>query len=207
LFVWINKLHKGITMFLKETTETNEYTKKSKFGKLTNYTRTKTLTHWKCDNCNTEFTKFKNGKYDVNTKSYCKECVSSIGVNKLAGMAGYQAKIKNNFSNRVGKVVLGKEGYPEIYIGKDYPYRTGGYRCIREHQYIMELHLKRGLKKGEVVHHIDGDKTNNNIENLFLTTVQEHNKLHAESENIIFKLVKSGQVIFNRNTSRYELKN
>ena len=49
------------------------------------------------------------------------------------------------------------------------------------------------------------DKKNNKLENLFLTTVAEHNKLHAESESIIFELVKQGLVIFNRNTARYEL--
>jgi hypothetical protein len=66
-------------------------------------------------------------------------------------------------------------------------------------------HLGRALTKGEVVHHINGDKTNNQLENLYLTTVQEHNKLHAESERIIFSLIKQGKVVFNRETGRYEL--
>ena len=69
----------------------------------------------------------------------------------------------------------------------------------------METHLQRRIEKGEIVHHIDGNKKNNKLENLFLTTVAEHNKLHAESESIIFELVKQGLVIFNRNTARYEL--
>jgi len=43
------------------------------------------------------------------------------------------------------------------------------------------------------------------LENLYLTTVQEHNKLHAQSENIIFALVKLGKVKFNRDIGRYEL--
>ena len=91
-----------------------------------------------------------------------------------------------------------------MYYGLDYPYREG-YGTIKEHTYVMECHLKRGLVKGEIVHHIDGDKTNNKIENLFLTSPAEHNKLHAESENIVFKLVKMGIVQFNRKTARYEL--
>jgi len=193
-------------MFIEESTETNNYTKKSKFGKLLAYTRTKKIVHWKCDRCFAEFTKVKNGKtHDPESKSYCKICISKIGVAKLAGAAGYQAKIKNKFTNRVGTVISGKEGYPEIYIGKDYPYRPGGYRCIREHIFVMETHLQRRIEKGEIVHHIDGNKKNNKLENLFLTTVAEHNKLHAESESIIFELVKQGLVIFNRNTARYEL--
>lgn len=192
-------------MFLRESTQINNYTKKSKFGKLVEYKRVKTLTHWMCDNCNTEFSKNKNGAYNPKSKSYCRHCISKIGLAKLANLAGYESKIKNKFINRIGDVVLGKEGYPEIYIGKDYPYRKGGYRTIREHIFVMECHLKRGLKKGEVVHHIDGDKKNNSLENLYLTSVAEHNKLHAESENIIFELVKLGIVEFDQFTGRYTL--
>jgi hypothetical protein len=69
----------------------------------------------------------------------------------------------------------------------------------------METHLQRRIEKGEVVHHIDGDKRNNKLENLFLTTIAEHNKLHAESESIIFELVKQGKIVFNRKMARYEL--
>ena len=192
-------------MFLYESTETNVYEKKSKFGKLTNYTRTKTLTHWQCDHCEVEFTKTRNGNYSTEVKSYCKSCISKFGANKLAGDAGYESKIKNKFEPNIGKIVIGKQGYPEIYIGKNYPYRKGGYRCIRLHQYLMELHLDRALQKGEVVHHIDGNKTNNNLENLYLTTVNEHNKLHAESESIIFELYSQGIVKFNKEIGRYEL--
>lgn len=192
-------------MFLRETKETNQYEKKSKYGKLTSYQRTKTLTHWKCDNCENEFSKVRNGKYDINAKSYCKTCISKIGLNKLASLAGYESKVKNIFEPKIGSVVIDKEGYPQIYIGKSYPYRNGGYTHIREHQYVMEMHLGRALVPGEVVHHIDGNKTNNNLDNLYLTSVQEHNKLHAESESIIFALVKQGLVKFNRNIGRYEL--
>jgi ribosomal protein L37AE/L43A len=192
-------------MFLQESKETNTFTKKSKFGKLAEYTRTKTLTHWQCDHCGNKFTKVRNGKYNPVAKSYCKSCVNQIGINKLASLAGYASKVKNQFEPNLGKVIIGKEGYPEVYIGKSYPYRPGGYRSIREHVYVMELHLNRRLEKDDVVHHIDGDKTNNKLDNLFLTTTAEHNKLHGCSEKLIFELVKKGIVIFNRETARYEL--
>lgn len=192
-------------MFLSETKKTTKYKRNSKYGKLVSYSRTKTITHWKCDNCGEEFSKVRNGKYDSNAKSYCKKCISKIGLNKLASLAGYESKVKNIFEPKVGTVVIDKEGYPQIYIGKNYPYRNGGYAHIREHQYIMETHLGRRLEKGEVVHHIDGDKRNNDLDNLFLTTVNEHNKLHAESENILFELYKKGIVGFDRKMGRYFL--
>ena len=190
-------------MFIKETKEKNAYTKKSKFGKLSEYTRTKTITHWKCDNCGAEFTKCRNGKYSTDVKSYCRECITKIGRMKLASINGYIAKAEIH-SKKQKPIVTDKQLYPDVYYGLDYPYREG-YGTIKEHTYVMECHLKRGLVKGEIVHHIDGDKTNNKIENLFLTSPAEHNKLHAESESIIFKLVKMGIVQFNRNTARYEL--
>jgi hypothetical protein len=194
-------------MFIKETTETNEYTRNTKFGKFSKYTRTKTITHWVCDYCSITFTKVRNGKYDPESKSYCKKCISKLGIAKLAGIAGYESKVKNKFEPKVGSTIIDKEGYPQIYIGKDYPYRNGGYTHIREHQYVMELHLNRRLEKGEVVHHIDGNKRNNALDNLYLTSVTEHNKLHAESESIVFALLKDGIVRFNRDIGRYELTN
>jgi hypothetical protein len=193
-------------MFLGESKETNQYEKKSKYGKLSTYQRTKTLTHWKCDNCSVEFSKIRNGKYDPNSKSYCKSCISKFGANKLAGAAGYESRIKNTLEPRVGSIIIDKEGYPQIYIGKNYPYRKGGYSHIREHQYIMEMNLGRRLEKGEIVHHIDGNKRNNSLDNLYLTTVEEHNKLHAESESILFELYKRGIVIFDKKVGRYFLK-
>lgn len=55
-------------------------------------------------------------------------------------------------------------------------YKDGKSR--REHQIIMEKHIGRKLKKDEVVHHIDGNKRNNEISNLLLTTRSEHAKIH-----------------------------
>jgi hypothetical protein len=68
---------------------------------------------------------------------------------------------------------------------------------------LLAEDLRRKLEKGEIVHHIDGDKRNNNIENLFLTTPAEHNKLHGSSEQLIFELFKLGIVSFDRETARY----
>lgn len=43
----------------------------------------------------------------------------------------------------------------------------------------MEQHLGRELSIFEIVHHIDGNKKNNNINNLKVMTRQEHNSLHG----------------------------
>ncbi|MBQ8130872.1 MAG: HNH endonuclease [Bacilli bacterium] len=48
------------------------------------------------------------------------------------------------------------------------------------HRLVMENYLGRYLTKDEVVHHKDGNKTNNDITNLELMTNSEHTRLHAK---------------------------
>ena len=53
-------------------------------------------------------------------------------------------------------------------------------RRIRRHRYVMEQKLGRRLKRSEHVHHIDGDKSNNDPDNLTLTNVRDHRKIHSK---------------------------
>jgi hypothetical protein len=48
-----------------------------------------------------------------------------------------------------------------------------------EHQCVMEQALGRKLVAGEVVHHIDRDKQNNELSNLELTTQSAHAREHS----------------------------
>ena len=70
------------------------------------------------------------------------------------------------------------------------PYGSGGFRKdgykiistkngrILEHRHILEEHLGRKLNKSEIIHHINKDRTDNNIENMILTTHSSHRSLH-----------------------------
>ncbi len=63
--------------------------------------------------------------------------------------------------------------------------RTDGYVAVwtpdgerLEHQIVMERKIGRPLRDGEITHHIDRNKSNNDPENLCLTTRSDHIKEH-----------------------------
>lgn len=65
-------------------------------------------------------------------------------------------------------------------IVREHPNRTKN-DYVLMHRVVMENHLKRLLNTDEVVHHIDGNKHNNDISNLEVySSNAEHAKLHAD---------------------------
>lgn len=56
-------------------------------------------------------------------------------------------------------------------------------RTRDQHRHIMETHIGRELGRHEVVHHINGDKYDNRIENLEVMSLSEHSKMHMKVSN------------------------
>ncbi len=50
----------------------------------------------------------------------------------------------------------------------------------REHRRVAERLMGRPLRRGEIVHHIDGDKHNNDPSNLQVMTQAEHIAIHRD---------------------------
>jgi len=85
----------------------------------------------------------------------------------------YQRKKKGiditlpRLTGEFGKGHLNKYGYRILSI-PNHPNATTKKGAIAEHTYLMSLHLGRPLKKGESVHHKNGLRDDNRIENLEL---------------------------------------
>jgi hypothetical protein len=75
-----------------------------------------------------------------------------------------------------------KRGYVWISIPA-YLSRTGKKMQMLHHRYVMEQHLDRELLRHEVIHHLNGDKTDNRIENLELFTTH-----HGEGARVTDKV-------------------
>lgn len=60
---------------------------------------------------------------------------------------------------------------------KNYKVKKINGKQIYFHRWTMEQHLGRKLTRSEVVHHIDGDRHNNNIDNLMIMTQSQHMSL------------------------------
>lgn len=78
------------------------------------------------------------------------------------------------------EIKIGNEGYVLVKV-PEHPKSFGGW--YYEHRLIMEKSLDRILEVWETIHHINEDKTDNRLENLFLCTSQQHSKAHKQKEN------------------------
>jgi hypothetical protein len=82
---------------------------------------------------------------------------------------GKRFSLENNPRWKGGRSIH-SSGYIVIRVG------YANYRF--EHRLVMEQHLGRKLKRRENVHHINGDKKDNRLENLELLDVSEHTRRH-----------------------------
>lgn len=93
-------------------------------------------------------------------------------------MKGYRkgnrnSRYKGRFLKNSYMVVRVSENHPFISMAHKHSSAYESY-CIPEHRLVMAEHLGRALDSDETVHHINGDKLDNRIENLQLLRRNQH---------------------------------
>lgn len=109
-----------------------------------------------CDNCQKVFERKESWvKWkEAEAKHYCSRSCLSFASNWLGGV-----KMHGN-------------GYLMQYVGAEYTGTNNKY--MLQHRYVMEQALGRKLEKYEQVHHKNGIRTDNRIENLELLLACNH---------------------------------
>jgi hypothetical protein len=108
---------------------------------------------YKCDNCSRMFVSRRAGKI----YKFCSRKCS------------YEYQVGDKSKSYKGGTIT-SQGYKANKVDGKY---------ILEHRTIMEEHIGRKLKAREQVHHLDGNKLNNCIDNLDIIDIVEHGRMHA----------------------------
>lgn len=170
----------------------------------------------RCDNCGYESsTTFANYNKVQEERghtglTFCRLCAVRANAKKRRGLPAWNKGIKRpelrgkNHPSWKGGRYIDNYGYVMRHVGGE---KTAvGWEAYRkEHVLVVEEFIGRRLVKGEVVHHIDGDKQNNCIDNLYLTDDPGHKVAHYSIQEVGYQLYKEGILTFNRATGRYEV--
>ena len=177
-----------------------------------------------CDDCGKEWWAIKQSfivskSYSLNNltkKDYCRSCrwkqdkVEGIRISKrqeLSPTVGTTLKkgISIKHSQEYLLAWTSDLNHPRLQKRKkSLKTFTGG--RVYEHILIMEKYLDRYLKLEEKVHHLDGNKQNNQVENLHLCrNIAHHSQIHDKMEKFVNLLIRQGLVVFNKEKEEYVL--
>lgn len=129
----------------------------------------------KCDNCGKIFKTYKCYNKRKRNHRFCsKKCEGEFRKYK-------NSIFKNPSEKWVGGHISKSTGYKYIKVnGKQ----------IEEHRLVMMQHIGRKLLTDEVVHHINGNKLDNRIDNLIILTKSQHLKEHKDLKKGITNIKK-----------------
>ncbi len=102
---------------------------------------------------------------------------SAIGENKGLFCSRKCSKLGKYNPNWIGGKIKSDTGYVLLYK-PNHPNKMTNNK-VKEHRLVMEKYLGRTLEKYEIVHHRNGNKSDNRIINLELMTKSEHSRIHV----------------------------
>lgn len=82
-----------------------------------------------------------------------------------------------------GGRIIDTHGYVKINVGLDHPMASASSPYVGEHRLVMAEKLGRSLSSDEIVHHLDGDKQNNDPDNLVLVDRATHMRRHYAGQS------------------------
>ncbi len=154
-----------------------------------------------CKGCNK-----KKSPTKPNKSGFCVKCFS---IETQTGIKRPQFSRENSKRWKGGEYVS-TDGYKMVKAeGETHP--SGRQKYKKEHILIYEKFSGEELKTqagnmGQQIHHIDGDKLNNNIENLvFCENTREHRNFHCQLEEIALQLVRENIIIFDKKDNKYKI--
>lgn len=116
-----------------------------------------------CEICNKDFKTYKS----VNKRFCSRQC-----------KVKWQKTITGSIHPAYKGIINYGNGYNALFMPQHPQSDSKGY--VLEHRYIMETKLGRFLEKEEIVHHLNGDKKDNNLSNLELTNNKDHSRRHTQ---------------------------
>lgn len=110
----------------------------------------------------------------------CAECATPFECDKWQVRAAGRKYCSKQCS------AIASRGKPKVRRRRGYGISANGYRLlfiggeqVYEHRHVVSKHIGRTLRGDEEVHHVNGNRLDNKIENLRLVTRAEHMKIHA----------------------------
>lgn len=105
-------------------------------------------------------------------RGVCLDCGKAIQWRATRCETCYGVSIRGSNHPKYGNgKSIDKKGYVILSGMRDDPFFAGKKYAL-EHQYVVSHHLNRSLLPGEIIHHKNGIRTDNRIENLELCWIQ-----------------------------------